>query len=432
MTEKGIELSLIIPALNEEENIVTLLPRIHQRMSGVSSRYEIILVDGGSKDRTREIARGLGTRVLVQSEPGYGGALKEGFRAARGRYILTMDADLSHDPDFTRRMLDARGEAEIVVASRYVDGGSMEAPWMRRVLSRVLNLVFGKGLSLPIKDLSSGFRLYDASSIQGLNFDSSDFDILEEVLIKCFSQGWKVKEIPFRYTPRQRGDSHVKLLQFGIAYLRTFKRMWELRNSILSADYDDRASDSRIPFQRYWQRRRHAIVTALAEGAASCLDVGCGSSRILGSLDNGLGLDVQLSKLRYARKYGKPLVNASVYALPFGDESFDCVVCSQVIEHLPADPEPFREMARVVRKGGRLIIGTPDYARLSWRIIEAIYHLVLPGGYADEHITRYTREGLIRLMESHGFAFQCVRYICSAEMILLFTKLQGDGSRGGI
>ncbi len=423
MTERGIELSLIIPALNEEENVVTLLPRIHRLISEVSPQYEIILVDGDSKDRTREVARELGARVLVQSEPGYGGVLKEGFHTARGRYILTMDADLSHNPDFARRMWDAREEAEIIVASRYVDGGSTEAPWLRRVLSRILNLVFGKGLSLPIKDLSSGFRLYDTSAIRGLHFDSSDFDILEEVLIKCFSQGWKVKEIPLRYMPRKREDSHVKLLQFGIAYLRTFKRMWELRNSILSADYDDRASDSRIPFQRYWQRRRHTIVTALDEGAASCLDVGCGSSRILGSLGNGLGLDVQLSKLRYARKYGKPLVNASVYALPFGDGSFDCLVCSQLIEHLPADPEPFREMARVVRKGGRLIIGTPDYARLSWRIIEPIYHLVLPGGYADEHITRYTREGLIHLMESHGFAFQCVRYICSAEMILLFAKL---------
>jgi len=161
VTERGVELSLIIPTLNEEENIATLLPHIHQLMPGVSSQHEIILVDGGSKDRTREIARELGARVLVQSEPGYGGALKEGFRAARGRYILTMDADLSHDPDFARRMWDARGEAEIIVASRCVNGGWMEAPLVRRVL----DLVFGKGLSLPIKDLSSGFRLYKASTI---------------------------------------------------------------------------------------------------------------------------------------------------------------------------------------------------------------------------------------------------------------------------
>lgn len=74
-------------------------------------------------------------------------------------------------------------------------------------------------------------------------------------------------------------------------------------------------------------------------------------------------------------------------------------------------------------KDGRLIFGTPDYARLSWRIIEPIYRLILPGGYADEHITQYTREGLIRLIESHGFVFQYVRYICGAEMILLFAKL---------
>jgi len=80
-------------------------------------------------------------------------------------------------------------------------------------------------------------------------------------------------------------------------------------------------------------------------------------------------------------------------------------------------------MARVVKKGGRLIIGTPDYGGLAWRIIEPIYCFFQPGGYADEHITQYTREGLIRLIESHGFAFQYVRYICGAEMILLFTKL---------
>lgn len=422
MAETDIELSIIIPALNEQGNLVTLLPCSCKVVSGGSPEYEIILVDGGSQDRTREIAKQLGARVLVQSEPGYGGALKEGFNAARGRYILTMDADLSHDPDFVRDIWEARERAAIIVASRYVNGGFSEAPLMRKILSRILNWVFGKGLSLPIRDLSSGFRLYNASAIRDLHLNNSDFDILLEVLIKCFSQGWKVAEIPFHYTSRKEGHSHVKLLRLGIAYLKTFWRMWGLRNSILSADYDARAFDSRIPMQRYWQRRRYALVTAPAEGAACCLDIGCGSSRILGGLDSALGLDIELSKLRYASKYGKPLVNASVYALPFADDSFDCVVCSQVIEHLGQEPQPFREMARVVKSGGRLVIGTPDYGGLPWRIIEPIYRFFLPGGYADEHISHYTRENLIPLIESYGFTLQQVRYICAAEMILLFAK----------
>jgi SAM-dependent methyltransferase len=215
----------------------------------------------------------------------------------------------------------------------------------------------------------------------------------------------------------------VKLLKFGLAYLRTFRRMWSLRNSILSADYDYRAFNSRIPFQRYWQRRRFNIITKLARGAGATLDIGCGSSRILAALENGIGLDVQMSKLRYIRAFGKPLVNATIDALPFGDNAFQCVVCSEVIEHIPGGEAVFSEMSRVLQKGGRLILGTPDYGTIWWRTIERLYGFFAPGGYAEEHITRYTRKGLIEFMERLGFDFQKVRYVGRSEMILSFVKL---------
>jgi dolichol-phosphate mannosyltransferase len=418
-----MQISVIIPALNEAGNLKLLLPRLHQVVSSLVGRgYEIIVVDGGSTDDTVEVVGALGARVIPQEEPGYGGALKAGFQAAEGEYVLTLDADLSHDPDFIQRMWQARQDAEVIVASRYVPQGSAQMPFVRKVLSLILNKFFTKGLSLPLHDISSGFRLYRSSAIKGMPLESSDFDVLEEILIQCYAQGWSIKEVPFQYLPRQEGDSHISLLRFGMAYLRTFRRMWELRNSILCADYDDRAFDSRIPPQRYWQRKRHQIVTGFAPDSGSCLDVGCGSSRILPSLENVVGADVLLRKLRWARQYGKPVINASIFDLPFVDEAFDCVISSEVIEHIPSGDKPFLEMRRVLREGGLLILGTPDYGRVSWRIIEGLYHRLIPGGYADEHITQYTEEELAHSMEELGFLLLDIKYVLASEMIMLFRK----------
>ena len=420
-----MQISVVIPALNEGSNLRHLLPRLQQVVSTLApQRYEIIIVDGGSTDDTVEVAMSLGARVIPQDEPGYGGALKAGFQSAQGEYIFTLDADLSHDPDFIERMWKAGREAEVIVASRYVPQGAATMPLPRKVLSLILNKFFTKGLSLPLHDISSGFRLYRASAIKGMSLESLDFDVLEEILIRCYAQGYRIKETPFQYLPRQEGYSHISLLRFGVAYLRTFHRMWTLRNSILCADYDDRAFDSRIPPQRYWQRRRHRIVTRFASGGGRCLDVGCGSSRILASLDNVVGADISLGKLRWARKYGKPLVNASISDLPFVDGAFDCVISSEVIEHIPAGPKPFLEMRRVLKGDGLLILGTPDYGRLSWRLIEGLYHHLIPGGYADEHITQYTRAELVQSMEELGFLLSDVEYVLNSEMILLFRRAE--------
>jgi SAM-dependent methyltransferase len=112
-------------------------------------------------------------------------------------------------------------------------------------------------------------------------------------------------------------------------------------------------------------------------------------------------MEFNFSKLRFLRRHGIPLVRGSAFALPFKDASFDCVISSQVIEHIPYDEVLFSEMRRVLRPGGMLIIGTPDYATVEWRIIEPTYGFLLPGGYADEHITHYTREKLSEILLRH-------------------------------
>lgn len=419
-----IDLSVLIPVLNERDNLVALLPRLHRVLAQLGCTYEVVVVDGGSADGTVEAAEGLGARVLVQRAPGYGGALREGFTAASGAYVLTLDADLSHDPDFIGKLWRARERADVIIASRYVKGGVAYMPLNRKLLSRVLNRFFALGLGLPVRDMSSGFRLYRASVFAGLRLQGRNFDILEEVLVKAYSEGWRVVEIPFTYYPRDAGSSHARVIAFGLDLLRAFARLWGLRNSLESADYDERAFYSRIPVQRYWQRQRHRIITAMARGAGRTLDVGCGSSVILQSLNDAIGIDILANKLRYMRQYGVPLVRGSILALPIRDASVDCVVCSQVMEHLPADQTVFPELLRVLRPGGLLIVGTPDYDTVGWRTIEPLYRMVVSSRYQNAPITHYTRASLAELAARYGLTMVERAYVLRSELIVAMRKAE--------
>ncbi|MGQ9815925.1 MAG: class I SAM-dependent methyltransferase, partial [Candidatus Roseilinea sp.] len=205
--------------------------------------------------------------------------------------------------------------------------------------------------------------------------------------------------------------------------LHQIASLWQRRNSILSADYDDRAYDSVIPRQRYWQRQRFRLITELIAGEGPVLDVGCGSSRILSALPKGsLGVDILLRKVRYARRFGIPLAQASGFQLPVADGAFPCVVCSQVIEHVPKDTTILDELCRALAPGGRLVIGTPDYDHWEWRLTEKLYGFFAPGGYADEHIAHYSRRELLDIFAARGFAHEATRYILRGELIMAFRK----------
>jgi len=416
------EITIVLPVLNEHDNLVALLPRLRRVLDGLRCPSEVVVVDGGSRDGTAELARSLGARVIVQRERGYGSALREGFAAANSPYVLTLDADLSHEPDFIRKLWAARDRADIVIASRYVTGGAAHMPWHRKALSRILNSFFAIGLGLPVRDLSSGFRLYRTAALRELDVSAREFDVLEEILVKAYAAGWRVAEVPFTYFPRGRGSSHARIIKFGLVLLRTFGRLRTLRNSVASADYDERAFYSRIPLQRSWQRRRHRIITTLARAQGRTLDVGCGSSVILQSLNHAVGIDVQLPKLRYMRRYRVPLAQGSVFALPFRDAAFDCVICSQVIEHVPDDPVVLDELLRVLVPGGLLILGTPDYATICWRLIEPLYGFFAPSAYKDEHITHYTGAGLRSLAARRGLVVESQHYVYRSELILAMRK----------
>jgi ubiquinone/menaquinone biosynthesis C-methylase UbiE len=292
----------------------------------------------------------------------------------------------------------------------------------RRAGSRLLNAVFGRGLSLAVQDMSSSIRLYRTRVVSSLDLRARDYDVLQEILVRAYAAGWRVCEVPIDYAPNPEVPSKAHL-PLVAGYLRTFWSLWKLRNSIKAADYDYRAHDSVIPLQRYWQRQRYKHIIELIDGEGPVLDVGCGSSHIIGALPRGsVALDVLANKLRFARRFSVPLVRGSGFTLPFPDESYSCVLCSQVIEHVPMEPSMLDELCRVLKPGGRLVLGTPDYDRWEWVWIEKAYGFCAPGGYADEHISHYTRRSLIEHFQQRGYTHEATRYILRGELILAFRK----------
>ena len=224
-----MDVSLVIPTLNEAGNIGEVVQRARIVFAELGVQHEIMIVDGGSTDATCTEAETAGARVLREDGLSYGHALRHGFEEARGEVILTMDSDLSHEPEFIETMWRNRDLADIIIASRYVPGGKADMSGFRYVLSRILNTVFTLILRIPVKDISSGFRLYRRSALQTIQITARDFDVLEEILIKLYVRGHKVREVPFHYKPRKEGKSHAKLFRFAIAYVRTLCKMCRIR-----------------------------------------------------------------------------------------------------------------------------------------------------------------------------------------------------------
>ena len=99
----------------------------------------------------------------------------------------------------------------------------------RRVLSKILNRTYSGLLNLKLRDVSSGFRMYNREVLSGLTLHARDFDVLEEILVKIHIRGGRIKEVPFYYQARNSGQSHAKLIKFGWAFSKTLWRMGRLR-----------------------------------------------------------------------------------------------------------------------------------------------------------------------------------------------------------
>ncbi|MBI4140968.1 glycosyltransferase [Candidatus Woesearchaeota archaeon] len=222
------EITVLIPTLNEEENIGKLINVINSILTKEKMLYEIIIVDGNSTDNTVKLAKEKGATTILQTEKGFGNALIQGFEQARGTYTLTLDADFSHNPETIPQFLKERKTADIIIGSRYVKGGKFKISLSRKVISIFANKTFSLLLRVPIKDLSGNYRLYKTEILGKINPECEHYDILQEIAVKSYKQGFKTKEIPITYIFRTKGNSKLIVRKYLKQYIKTFIKLWRM------------------------------------------------------------------------------------------------------------------------------------------------------------------------------------------------------------
>lgn len=217
-----MDISVVTPTLNEAVGAPPLVSRLHALFSEQRLSHEILVVDGGSTDGTQELVRAAGAEVLPCPELGYGPAFRQGVRAARGAFILTIDGDGSHPPESALDLWRFRNDADLVIGSRYVTGGSARMPFHRLALSRALNALTRVFYGFPVQDASGGLRLYRAALLKTLSPRARDFSIQQEVLAGILKSGAKVREVPIEFRPRFGGRSKASALNLGVSYVKLF------------------------------------------------------------------------------------------------------------------------------------------------------------------------------------------------------------------
>jgi dolichol-phosphate mannosyltransferase len=238
MDDAAPELSVVLPAYEEARNLDMLLPKLHEAVASFGVPYELVVVDAEQpRDDTPDVC----ARHSALYRPRFGGelyghAIRTAQQVARGRYVVLMDADGSHSPAFLPRLWEHRESADMVIASRYVEGGKTDNPAILIFMSQIVNVVFRVVLGLNCADVSNSFRLYRGDDLRSLELECDNFDIVEEILVKLvFSRpGFRLKEVPFVFEQRKAGKTKRKLVVFAIGYLGTLVRLHRLKRKAMS------------------------------------------------------------------------------------------------------------------------------------------------------------------------------------------------------
>jgi len=214
-------LSVVIPCLNEAENIELCVHSAIRAMAHSEISGEVIVADNGSEDGSAELAEIAGARVVHEPRRGYGSAYRAGFAAAQGRYIVMADADQTYDFDEIPRFLaELEDGADMIVGDRMhnIHPGAM--PWHHRyignpLLSRLLNILFHTGVS----DAHCGMRAFRRDRLELLELRTTGMEFASEMVVRAAKEKLDIREIPIEYHPRG-GESKLSSFRDGWRHLR--------------------------------------------------------------------------------------------------------------------------------------------------------------------------------------------------------------------
>jgi glycosyltransferase involved in cell wall biosynthesis len=413
-----MKLSIIIPLYNERRTLAPLVARVLAVDLGTIDK-EVIIVDDGSTDGSRELATELAaqhpsvvTLVVQPRNAGKGAAVAQGLERATGDFIIVQDADLEYEPGEYPLMLAPilRGDADVVYGSRFLGtpGGRRVLYFWHTIANRMLTLISNAFTDLNLTDVETCYKLMTREIAQRLDLQSQRFGIEPEITCKVARLRARIYEVPISYRGRTYAEGKKIGAKDAFSALFTILRFarWEAPAGDIGA-ITLRRMEGLAPYTKWLHSRfEHYLGQRVLEVGA-----GTGNHTIYFSdRDRVIASDFEAHYLRElrARFDRHPNVRIASFRFPLSDadradlraERIDTIVCSNVLEHIEHDRETLTDFAAALPPGGHLVLLVPAHPALYGSLD---VHL--------QHFRRYRREPLKELVAAAGFEVEDIRYL---------------------
>lgn len=437
-------LSIVIPIYNERRTLQSLLARVLNVDLGPGLRKELVLVDDCSRDGTRDLVAALSSdwkaMMAAQGVPaarlkaaslrclfhevnrGKGAALRTGFAAATGDFVLIQDADLEYDPNDYPKLLAPLldGRADVVYGSRFAGETRRVHMFWHSMGNQFLTLLSNAFTDLNLTDMETCYKVFRADVIQGLKLKSERFGIEPEITAKVAKLRYRIYEVPISYS----GRSYAEGKKIGVK--DGFEALWCIfKYSVLDSDYveGEIVQETLTKMNALERFNRHLYQTIAPYCGSRILEVGSGTGNITRFLLQGAEVtatDVHpgaLARLgaQFAA-YDGFAVRAWDVAQPIPDDlrdgGFDTVVCLNVLEHVEDDAAALDNMRRALEAtGGRLVL-----------LVPAGKMLYSPLDRGLGHFRRYEADGLKALLGAAGFEVETSLWFNALGMLGWFVN----------
>ncbi len=408
-----MKLSVVMPAYNEAKTIREIV----RRVQAVPVDKEIVIVDDGSTDGTRDILRELdgkdGVRVIFQPfNQGKGAAVSAGFHHATGDVVIVQDADLEYDPMEYLKLLAPieQGHADVVYGSRFLGGGARRVLYFWHTIgNRFLTLASNMFTNLNLTDMETCYKMFRREVVSSMRIESRRFGIEPEITAKVARRGYRIYEVPISYYGRTYEEGKK------IGWKDAFSALWTIvRHSVREAE--DPKNVGHVTLARMGRLDGYnRWLAGLFERSVGSrvLEIGAGfgnMTRHMTGRELVVASDLDPVALEYLRGTfrDEPGVRVASYSFPLGEAeraeirslAIDTVVCLNVLEHIAQDTETLADFFALLSPGGRLVLIVPALQRLYGSLDEHLHH-----------VRRYEKAELEQKIRAAGFELQDVRFL---------------------
>jgi glycosyltransferase involved in cell wall biosynthesis/ubiquinone/menaquinone biosynthesis C-methylase UbiE len=404
-----VKLSVIIPAYNEAGTIKEIVRRVQE----TPFNKEILVVDDGSTDGTREVLAALNSTdvkvIFHESNRGKGAAVRTGFAAASGDYVILQDADLEYDPRDYAQLLEPliAGDADVVYGSRFTGSPRRVLLYWHTVANRLLTLLSNMVTNLNLTDMETGYKAFRIDVVRRLSLESNRFGIEPEITAKVAKLRCRIYEVPISYRGRTYDEGKKIRWTDGVSAVRAIIRygLFTGRSTSHAGEETLTTVDALGHYNEWlWKHMRNAVGQRVFEA-------GCGTGTItrhLAARERLIAADIDHHYVATLQGRYADRPNVQIEWADFASdewpslesERIDTVVCMNVLEHLPDDRAVLERFNDILEPGGRLVLLVPAHQWLYGSMDEAL-----------GHYRRYELPALSSLCQSSGFAVEKAEYL---------------------